>query len=309
MRISLVEPLSRGWNRMTRMLFQPFDPGKWLVLGFSAWLAGLTSGGGGGGGGGGGHGGDADPEDLIHGLENAWEYLLDHPLLIWLALFVIAFVVILVVVLTWVSSRGKFIFLDNVVHDRARIVEPWKRFRRLGNSLFLFRLIFGLLTFPIAIGMIVLAVYWFWSAFGGGGAPDGLTLALWIVAWVGLLFFFIALGAYISFFLEAFVVPIMYRFDLPVIAAWQYFLPMLSSHFGSFILCGLFTLMLFVGVGLCVVAIGLMTCCIGLLLIALPYIGTVLMLPVIVTYRAFTVEYLAQFHPDLVLIPDAAEAS
>ncbi|MCP4662368.1 MAG: hypothetical protein GY856_43780 [bacterium] len=307
MRISLVEPLGRGWNRMARMLFQPFDPVKWLILGFSAWLAGLASGGGGGGGGGGGRGGDVDPEDVVRGLEDAWEYLLGHPVLLSLGLFLIAFVVIFVVVLTWLSSRGMFIFLDNVVHDRARIVEPWKRFRRLGNSVFLFRLVLGLVTIPIVLGMIVLALVWLWAAFGGWDGPNGLSLALWIVAWTGLLFFFVALGTYISFFLEAFVVPIMYRFDLPVLVAWQYFLALLSSHFGSFILCGLFTLVLFIGVAVCVLVIGLMTCCIGLILLVLPYVGTVLMLPVLVTYRAFTVEYLAQFHPDLVLIRDAAE--
>jgi len=34
-------------------------------------------------------------------------------------------------------SRGKFMFLDNVVHDRAEVSQPWQDFRRLGNSLFL----------------------------------------------------------------------------------------------------------------------------------------------------------------------------
>ena len=41
MQISFVEPLSRAWERMRRMLFSPFELGRWLVLGFSAWLAGL----------------------------------------------------------------------------------------------------------------------------------------------------------------------------------------------------------------------------------------------------------------------------
>ena len=48
MGVSYVEPLSRAVERMRGTLFQPFDLVKWLVMGFSAWLAGLATGGGGG---------------------------------------------------------------------------------------------------------------------------------------------------------------------------------------------------------------------------------------------------------------------
>ena len=50
MRIGYFEPLTRAWERMKSILWQPFDLAKWLVLGFSAWLAGLADGAGGGGG-------------------------------------------------------------------------------------------------------------------------------------------------------------------------------------------------------------------------------------------------------------------
>ena len=46
----------------------------------------------------------------------------------------LAAVFLLIAILLWISSRGKFIYLDNVVHDRAQIVEPWSRFRRLGDT-------------------------------------------------------------------------------------------------------------------------------------------------------------------------------
>ena len=42
-------PLERAWQRMTAQLFRPFDLVKWLVLGFSCWLARLFEGGFGGG--------------------------------------------------------------------------------------------------------------------------------------------------------------------------------------------------------------------------------------------------------------------
>ena len=51
MPIEYVEPFARAWNRMKDLLFRPFDLGRWLAIGFTAWLATLTEGGGGGGGG------------------------------------------------------------------------------------------------------------------------------------------------------------------------------------------------------------------------------------------------------------------
>ena len=68
------------------------------------------------------------------------------------------------ILLTWLSSRGEFMFLDGVARDRAAVVEPWHRFRRLGNSLFVFRVILGLIGFGaillIAGGGLLLA----WSS-------------------------------------------------------------------------------------------------------------------------------------------------
>jgi hypothetical protein len=42
-------------------------------------------------------------------------------------------------------------------------------------------------------------------------------------------------------------------------------------------------------------ALGLATCCIGWLVLAIPYLGTVILLPVYVTARALGPEFLAQY--------------
>jgi hypothetical protein len=62
--VSVVDPITPAINRVKLMLFQPFDIGKWFIIGFCAWLAYLGSGGGNGGGGGGpsGHGGNFPAE-------------------------------------------------------------------------------------------------------------------------------------------------------------------------------------------------------------------------------------------------------
>src|SRR5512136_2496085 len=43
MNISVSEPLSRAWSRMIAALFKPFNLHTWLVVGFTAFLAGLAN--------------------------------------------------------------------------------------------------------------------------------------------------------------------------------------------------------------------------------------------------------------------------
>jgi hypothetical protein len=54
-------------------------------------------------------------------------------------------------------------------------------------------------------------------------------------------------------------------------------------------------LILAIGIGIALLIFGLGTCCIGLVLMAIPYIGAVLLLPVTVFVRSLGPEYLAQF--------------
>ena len=139
MQIAYFAPLNLAWERMKHILWRPFDLSRWIVLGFSAWLAGLADGSGGGG-----WKWIMDNDDFRGGSAfgshgNSWEGASD--LLLWLPLLfvIIMAVAAILLVILWVSSRSKFIFLDNVVHNRAEIVEPWHRLRDLGNSLFLWR--------------------------------------------------------------------------------------------------------------------------------------------------------------------------
>ena len=47
----------------------------------------------------------------------------------------------------------------------------------------------------------------------------------------------------------------------------------------------------------------LCTCCIAGCFLAIPYIGTVLLLPVLVFTRAYSLHFLAQFGPDYDVFP------
>ncbi len=310
MYISYTQPLQRAWDHMVRMLFRPFDLTTWLVLGFSAWLANLA------GSGSGGSVGNFDSDlrrnrfegdAFAESLRDGWEYVLNHSWLLSLIVGGFVFFVVLIVLVTWISSRGKFIFLDNVVRRRHEITEPWKRFRRLGDSLFWFRLLLGLVQLSVGLVIGWGAILLFLTGFGAFGRPEGAVLGVLIALWVMVLLLYIVISIAIAFFLDAFVVPIMYRFELTTMEAWKYFLPLFSRHGGSFILCALFVLGLAIAVMLGVVLVGFMTCCIGFVLLAIPYVGTVILLPIAVTYRAFTVQWLGQLHPDLVLIRPPGE--
>jgi hypothetical protein len=61
-------------------------------------------------------------------------------------------------------------------------------------------------------------------------------------------------------------------------------------------------LVIFVFIG--VLLLGFMTCCIGFLVLAIPYINSVILLPVLYTFRAYSVEFLGQFGTEFRLFPD-----
>jgi hypothetical protein len=189
------------------------------------------------------------------------------------------------------------VFLDDVVEGRARIVEPWNRFRREGNSLFLFRIA----LFLAACVLVAIAVATIVSTIGLGvllrGQPGKITtLVLLVFLFLGMLF--VGLG-YTVFFLDAFVVPIMHRYRLGALDAWRRFLGLLRSQPLPFLAVGLAVLAAFAVFGVSAIVFGSMTCCLGFLLLLMPYLSNVLLLPLTVLYRSFTLEFLALFDGDL----------
>lgn len=287
--ISYWSPLERGYERMRRLLFEPFDLVKWLVLGFAVWLAGLGSGPGGGG-----NNFTGDPSELGESIGDAASSALTSFLALSIASFIFLAVLLLVAVLLWISSRGKFIYLDNVVHDRAEIVAPWSRFRRLGDSLFVWRLVFVAIVIAIVGAAVLIPALP--AAIMTGGSLDELSffaISSWGVV-VGLVAVVVGIASlFIALFVDSFIVPIMYRFELGATDAWRYFMPWLRARPGSFILYGLFVLLLAIAYVIISLLICALTCCIG----ALPYIGTVILLPLLVTFRCFSLEWLAQLDP------------
>jgi hypothetical protein len=297
MSVAYVEPFRRAWERMKLALFRPFDLHKWFVVGFNGFLAGLAESRNGSAGGRGR--GDMTFREFLYFPDRAWNWLTSHPG--WfIAIGFLAVVVIAVgIILLWLSSRGKFMFLDNVVHNRAEIAKPWREFQKEANSLFLWRLVFGFVSFAIFVAFIV---FFFVGARQLLDVGFGRRVPILFLAGMGLAFLLLLIIiGYISLFLSDFIVPIMGRDRLSAVAGWRRFLPLLGHYPFHFVLYGLLIFVLYVLFVVVVIVAGLMTCCIGWLLLVIPYIGTVVTLPFWYTLRAFSLEFLGQFGPEYVM--------
>lgn len=307
MNVSYRAPLERAWKRMTQALFRPFDLRKWLVLGFTAFLAGLMDWQGGRSGRSGHSFDGRDWRDILELPAEAWGWLTGHPL--WAALIFAGVIAILIlsVVLTWLSSRGKFMFLDNVFRDRAAVRAPWREFRSAGDSLFVARLLLG------AVGFAVFSIYLLGCLLvligmaGSGASGDGILPTVLVMA-AGLLLLILA-AAFVDICLNDFVVPVMAKRRMTILPAAGVFWDLFRRNTGAFLLYGLLIFVLKVAVVTLVVAVGLMTCCVGFLLLAVPYVNSVILLPVSYGFRAFSLEFLGQFGPGFDLLGAKGKAA
>jgi hypothetical protein len=155
-KIEIFKPFGEAFELMKKILFQPFDLKKWLVIGFAAWLANL----GGGGGGGGGFNYPDNQRKEAHKLNETIGQI-PQPVLITGICVLICVVLLLIVLFAWLRARGRFIFVDCIVRNRAAIVEPWKECRAEGNSFFLFSLlvVLALIAVIVIAGLLLIVPF------------------------------------------------------------------------------------------------------------------------------------------------------
>jgi hypothetical protein len=280
-KIEIFKPFGEAFELMKRILLQPFDLKKWLVIGFAAWLANL-----GGGGGGSFNYPDNRHEDAQKLNETISQ--IPQPVLITGISILVCLILLLIVVVAWLRARGRFIFVDCIVRNRAAIVEPWKEFRAEGNSFFLFSLLVavGLIAMIVIAGLVLIVPF----------IPGRGQLQPGVAFWIGL-----SLTAFVAVFLifvwalaSQLMVPIMYRQRCLARPGFAQAVDLVASHPGPILLYVLFLLVLTVAVVVISCAVACATCCIA----AIPYVGTVILLPVSVTLGAFSLLFLRQFGSD-----------
>ena len=308
--ISVTTPISQALARVKRVLFQPFDLGRWFLIGFGAWLAHLGEQGFSGGNySTGSQRGGSGGGSIHRELEHAKDYVMSN--LWWIGPVAVAVVVLclsLWVVFTWLNSRGKFMFLHCVALNKAEVRAPWEQFAGAGNSLWRFRIGLGLAGMVVTLPLLVLTVVPVLRMVMRG-TPGTLGI---VVAAGALLVLIVAVivFALISKLTTDFVVPIMFRRGQRCLAAWRELRGLLVAHAGSFVLYLLMQIVLGMAIGMALLVVIVATCCIAGCFLAIPYIGTVLLLPVLVFKRAYSLHFLAQLGPEYdVFPPDAVPAA
>jgi hypothetical protein len=284
-RIEIFKPFGEAFELTNKILFQPFDVRKWFVIGFAAFLSGHFAGIG---------FNFPSPFGNFQSHRATREVIPPHleqwkP---WLAVAIVLFALIilaLVVALTWLKARGNFIFTDCVVRNQAAIAGPWREYRKEGNSYFFFLLavMFSVLLLAAAIVASILGLGLLKQNAGETVSIAAIGLIVFLCVFWILIAIFIGIATY-------FMVPIMYRRRCHASEAFRGVTLLIWHHLGSFVLFCLFGIVLV----LAVLVIGGIVTCATCCLAALPYLGTVILLPVFVCLRAFGLAFLRQFGPD-----------
>jgi hypothetical protein len=284
-KIEIFKPFGEAFELTKKILFQPFDLRKWCVIGFAAFLCGHFA----------GLGinfsspfGNFQPHRVNQGVI---PYQLDQwkP---WLQVAIVFFALLLfvfIIVVSWLKARGNFIFTDCIVRNRAVIVGPWREYKKEGNSYFLFLLtvMFGALVLVALMLGGFIALGWLKHRTGGTGSMTSIGLIVFLfVFWVSIIIF-VSVVAY-------FMVPVMYRRRCRAVKAFRDVTLLIAHNLGSFVLFCLFGIVLV----LAVLMIGAIATCATCCMAALPYVGTVILLPLFVCLRAFGLLFLRQFGPD-----------
>jgi hypothetical protein len=183
-----------------------------------------------------------------------------------------------------------------VVHRQSRVVAPWYEYRKEGNSFFLFSLIWGAIVIAIVVASVAFCFVKFQSINASSGNIK-LLLFPFIFAVLGFIAFSL-INLFLLGLLKNFVVLIMYRDRLSTLLAIQKFIPLFLSHFIYFLGYELFLLLLVILIGIGILIAGCCTCCIGFLILMIPYISAVVLLPIPYALQAFSIEFLGQFGPE-----------
>ena len=284
-KIEIFEPFGAAFELMKRILFQPFDFAKWCVIGFAAFLSGSWS-----------------PSLSFNYPSNKdwnfkWTKHGSMPVsdsMPWLIPLLISFgvlILILALVFMWIGARGRFIFTDCVVKNRAAIVAPWREYRREGNSFFLFSVLVTFVAIILIVGLVLIIALRLGAFSGRTGSHEFNALTVFLIVFVALLW----LGFAIFFALATqFMVPVMYRRRCLAREAFAEVSRLMLSRPGPFILYVLFGIVLFLAFLIIGTIATCLTCCIA----GLPYVSSVAFLPALIWLLAFKLLFLRQFGPD-----------
>jgi hypothetical protein len=300
---SAADAVTQAIERSKQLLF-PFKGEKWFALGFTVFLAQCGESGsapiqtpqipfpsGPSGRGGPSPYGTGFPAEMQKAIADALSALrADLALYITLAIAGVVLIFGIWAFVLWFSSRAKLMFVESVIWDRVDIGKQWGRAGELGLSLFKFRALLGIggsLLMLLAVGGAVAAGF---PDFEKGQFLGPRALACYAVLGASSIFFGIPL-LITSLLLDDFVVPLMVLRNARVREAWSMCRgEVLAGNLGGVFVFYLLRVALAFGIGLIMVVLTCVTCC----LMYIPYINTVLLLPIFTFSRAYPLYYMEQ---------------
>lgn len=221
----------------------------------------------------------------------------------------IVFIIILSFVLTWLRCRGKFMFIDALVKDEGReisIKEKWRTSKKLGNSYFIFSIIISLINLAVtflSLGVYALLLYkWIVDMISAGEfiCPSGSVITFTVVWTLIFLIFSIAIVIVMITFDDIGTL-MMYRRG---IGSWTAFKHTIGAIVGNpvGIIQYLIIIMIYSIIATSLVAIvqflTCCLCCIGYIMIMLPFVWMLAELPLFVFRQFFLIEFAKQFGDD-----------
>lgn len=299
-KMRLAEPLDHALDHMRRLMFRPFDAGIWASFGVIIFLemllwnwwpyavgSDLNV------------GGvsfqlDGLPEPLEEGASFAALHILAVAGVAAVTLLMGALVVIL---FTWVSSRGQLMIVRAVALGDSRIGVNWNETRPLSRSLFVFRLVVNLLglayLFGLALlcGLALFAVSLFSSI-------EASTLIAILSPAVCLGFLGMAAWSVVNALLREFVVPLMIRFDAPCGEGWRILRLVAKGNVPAILLYFIVRFALRLFIGMAAFLAGYFTCFIGFI----PVVHQTLLAPFYVFERSFGLFVLQSLGPDFQMV-------
>jgi hypothetical protein len=274
----------------TRRALFPFRLERWLALGFVAFLEQC-----------GRQGGGFNPNIVPPGREGGdgggiagpVEWAAAHlTLVVAVATVVLAVIVAVIALVLWVNSRAIFMYVDDVATGRADVARPWREHAERAGSLFAWR--FGL-TLATLGGVLVLLVLGALAVARGVARGFGGGVVVSIVVLGLALLLLLLLSALLAFALRDFVAPLQWHGALSCGAALRVFAGLLSAHLGTFLVFVLLRIVFAIALGMALLLLGCLTCCIGFL----PVVSQTVLQPAFFFERAWSLQLLRQLGYDL----------
>ena len=294
----LAEPLDHALEHMRRLMFRPFDAGIWASFGVIIFLDTLLWNWGAYSGSNSDWGISIQPDDLPEALEEGLSLATAHALaIVGVAAVALLTGILMMILHTWVTSRGQLMFARAVAHGDARIRYNWHAARPLSRSLFVFRLVVNLLgmaylsLLSLLCGLAVFALSRFSSV-------EGETILAIIAPAVFLGVLGMAAWWLVSALLREFVVPLMIHFNVPCGEGWRIFRRVAQGNVPALVLYFVARFVLHMFIAMASLLAGCFTCFIGFL----PLIHHTLLAPLYVFERSFGIFVLQSLGPDFQMV-------